>query len=75
MSADTPGPWQWFGPFTVVIPHRDGDTFLRANQEDARLIAAAPELLAALKEVAKRLEHGSDIELAQRAIAKAEGTA
>lgn len=45
----TPGPWSWDGKFTVGIPHKDGDTFFRTNPEDAALIAAAPELLAALK--------------------------
>lgn len=45
----TPGPWEYDGKFTVGIPHQKGDTYFRTNPEDARLIAAAPELLSAVE--------------------------
>jgi hypothetical protein len=56
MSAHTPGPWEWDGKFTVTIPHRDGWTAFRTNPEDARLIAAAPELLNAAQAAYHALE-------------------
>lgn len=72
----TPGPWTWDGKFTVGIPHAMGDTFFRTNPEDARLIAAAPELLAAcvfaLNAFAE--DEAPSVQAALRAaIAKAEG--
>ena len=51
MSGHTPGPWEWDGKFTVSIPHVKGLTAFRTNPEDARLIAAAPELLEALRDL------------------------
>lgn len=51
MTSHTPGPWSYDGSFTVGIPHIKGETFFRTNPEDAKLIAAAPEMAEALKAV------------------------
>jgi hypothetical protein len=78
----TPGPWEYDGKFRVGIPHKDGWTGFRTNPNDARLIAAAPELLAACKAVAEfygiNKDMGSPLEWdlgrkVRAAIAKAEG--
>ena len=90
MSKHTPGPWTFVheggidgGYFidakedVVVLPRG------RLNEADARLIAAAPDLLAALKrmEIADRKQAAGEIYdysnavlEARAAIAKAEGT-
>ena len=87
MREHTPGPWHWDGEFIVTIPHRNGHTSFGTNPEDARLIAAAPDLLAALKTLridANRLcdrnsggTYEADcrraIDVADAAIVKAEG--
>lgn len=85
--AHTPGPWDWFGVELlstagfVLGTKRDG----RPNSEDASLIAAAPDLLAALKAMVVEYcdytiinnlgdpETQHNIKLARAAIAKAEG--
>jgi len=91
MIKHTPGPW---------IIHRcedgsneiyaigsctsDGDNILNVSESDARLIAAAPELLDALKAIVYGLckedeegliEHTEQITNARKAIAEAEGEA
>ncbi|RQG53721.1 hypothetical protein IPC203_24835 [Pseudomonas aeruginosa] len=56
MMKHTPGPWQWSnGRLLHNVPGEYSDTILdiqdkvwRPTEEDARLIAAAPELLDAL---------------------------
>ncbi|HCL4225685.1 TPA: hypothetical protein N2C25_003914 [Pseudomonas aeruginosa] len=56
----TPGPWQWSnGRLLHNVPGEYSDTILdiqdkvwRPTEEDARLIAAAPDLLEALTEAA-----------------------
>ena len=73
-TTHTPGPWhckiakldeQWNGyPGLVFGRTRDDGTDYAAiakcsNREDARLIAAAPELLAALESVIHDLENGT----------------
>lgn len=91
MSKYTPGPWKVLrGPdairpaVTAVDPETGRVMFVckLATLADARLIAAAPELLEALKELvntreqhAGRVEPGSDgrYARARAAIAKAEG--
>lgn len=97
MSKHTPGPWKYGVRRDNSIwlsigdpakgPHRQGDLY--ASEADARLIAAAPELLEALKEtlpfmvdIAKARHHKFELHMADddstigkamRAIAKAEG--
>lgn len=58
VEKHTPGPWEWDGKFTVCITADDGTTCFRTRREDARLIAAAPELLAALKDVIAQFDAG-----------------
>lgn len=83
--SHTPGPWD-VEKFSMVVSHErrqriadvgGGDAQERA--ENARLIAAAPDLLAALKFFAKCMSHGAksrglsdSLGLAKAAIAKAE---
>jgi hypothetical protein len=81
----TPGPWTVFnghvhaGGFEYLPTHRSGapETEWEAN---ARLIAAAPELLAALKGMVREISKYHDtfdanlFVAAERAIAKAEGS-
>jgi hypothetical protein len=78
----TPGPWEYDGKFSIGIPHKDGWTGFLTNPEDARLIAAAPEMLEALKAAQFAFGFGSSATPQQRqdaaeaitaAIAKAEG--
>lgn len=72
MSAHTPGPWRWVGPFLdasdLVSDHGpiieyqsyEGQSFAGTSdaqdEANARLIAAAPELLEALREVMAEVE-------------------
>lgn len=95
MSAHTPGPWiveddkhgilvlaEGAGlSVSVTIPGRKITAEDKAN---ARLIAAAPELLAALEEITAGLDESSDtmplirgaeVKAARAAIAKARGKA
>ena len=98
MSGHTPGPWtcHTFGFITAdrqIIPHyvlnKTGNTVQAVSQDEAhdnaRLIAAAPELLETLKECGKLLRdmldreeltpEDMDLEIqVVAAIAKAEGT-
>lgn len=78
----TPGPWTvgehrgvWVGP--VVHADGKGVAFVVGSEDNARLIAAAPELLAALKDlrvfVSDNLIFSPEVAVADRAIAKAEG--
>jgi hypothetical protein len=85
-AQHTPGPWEWRGdeggwflvPGVLAICNTDGtpgdDVIDRAN---ARLIAAAPDLLAALEGLFLLLDAGSLYEpqayAARAAIAKAKG--
>ena len=77
----TPGPWdcrQWDGPQWIVTsegPQHFLATTVGGNDEaNARLIAAAPELLEALQEyVNSDPEHGKFWENCQALIAKAVG--
>lgn len=66
MSAHTPGPWHFrplFGRDTFAIFFPDGPMNRRVddkaggfNEPDARLIAAAPDLLTAAKEALSSME-------------------
>lgn len=82
-AKHTPGPWAVAGRLIVSAKHGsigavdDGQPNVEAN---ARLIAAAPDLLAALKalygtEPGNSIERGQAIAMAECAIAKAEGRA
>ena len=83
-TQHTPGPWRYeyeIGYCGEIIA-ANGATVCRFGDEpianDARLISAAPELLASLEEVmAYCVEHGHDwmcMAQARAAIAKATGT-
>jgi hypothetical protein len=54
-SKHTPGPWHLFPKNPLCIEARDGNVALvnlaRSSEADARLIAAAPDLLEALKKL------------------------
>lgn len=72
MSAHTPGPWFWADNVPDAPPHyrmivdADGDTVCDPSpmgEADARLIAAAPELLAFAERVANLPEFGHYIAL------------
>jgi len=58
----TPGPWEHDGKFTVSMPIDTGEyaggeyAFRLARVDDARLIAAAPDLVTALENVTTWLE-------------------
>jgi hypothetical protein len=84
MSKHTPGPWvQRKGELKgsdgnnvcvwgLGLAHCSRDAVAEAN---ARLIAAAPDLLEALKEIVQRneIQHWFNLDQARAAIAKAEG--
>lgn len=88
----TPGPWKakqlstYSDPGHVIVwPDKNGQHMRRLDfqgnftESDARLIAAAPELLEALKRIASGVENGQSFsgtdcaEIAQDAISKATG--
>lgn len=80
MSTHTPGPWT-----VVAIDWADTGNarfeikgIRRTGMADARLIAAAPELLAALhdcREALRRAGADGELRVVDAAIAKAEGRA
>lgn len=83
MSEHTPGPWIVGDGGKSLVVWSDSTLPVaeaRRSAEDARLIAAAPELLAALKEVAeyceRRMRNSNDdahtLHLCRAAINKAE---
>lgn len=82
-TKHTPGPWKWIGnpSGAVEIFASDGSNVRLINQvANARLIAAAPELLAALESAMGMLkghretpEREARYEFARAAIAKAKG--
>ena len=84
MEKHTPGPWQVDVPPEggVVVCDEEGAVLLRFEDydeevldEDALLVAAAPELLSACKALIERFGMMSDgcIKMGGEAIAKAEG--
>jgi len=85
-SQHTPGPWKvLLDPryaVYVIGTHSDGDgmynaiCFTKKRDANAHLIAAAPDMLEALKEITGntcKSAHEMNIEIAKRAITKAEG--
>lgn len=88
-SRHTPGPWSWWtsnswrrlsavGDGDVLCPMvsvSDGHPDLLVSEANARLIAAAPELLEALVRVVDSMPFGDEPEYAIKAIAKAKGEA
>ena len=89
-SAHTPGPWYWADnvpeapPTYCAIVDSAGFTIADPSpmsEADARLIAAAPELLAALRWALDQIEddldfdHQAALEAAKAAISKATGGA
>lgn len=84
-TQHTPGPWRIHGNYIVAGDHQTICQWINYTDEpDARLIAAAPDMLAALKHAAGKLADleyhwiGDKAELwgpIRAAIAKAEGTA
>lgn len=91
MSEHTPGPWEWsedrrflsqsgsedepFGSLAILIVNNLGVP----AEADARLVAAAPELLTRLEQLLAAVERG-DIQVrhvtrAREAVAKAKGGA
>lgn len=58
----TPGPWHVYSRNSLCVESATGNIALvnlaRASEADARLIAAAPDLLAALKDLADWLAYG-----------------
>ena len=89
MSTHTPGPWHWDGYHLVNkigdVICDDGSAYgeygpcIDTEGPDARLLAAAPDLLAALRSAVAWHEEFDRHEIwlgaAHAAIAKAEGTA
>jgi hypothetical protein len=93
MSKHTPGPWRYwicrvdnrldppmydYAQFANPKEHVFRAPMLYLREADARLIAAAPELLEALKLAVRQNEHdmlmtGEELRNARAAIAKAEG--
>ncbi|MGC6958483.1 hypothetical protein ACP0JK_26525 [Pseudomonas aeruginosa] len=83
MSKHTPGPWQWSnGRLLHNVPGEYSDTILdiqdkvwRPTEEDARLIAAAPDMLEALQSCIQQITalcSADDVpDQARAAIAKA----
>lgn len=86
MSGHTPGPWVIDGDqiitaeagIPICVLHMEdevewgGPDLIAEVEANARLIAAAPDLLAALKRLAAMLVTREDIEEAREVIAKAE---
>jgi hypothetical protein len=84
----TPGPWKVLpgvigGERCVWLPNTEIPVAIRASEADARLIAASPEMLGALKYAAEVLrntglegrdEENAALERIDAVIAKAEGT-
>lgn len=85
-SKHTPGPWrikpQVDGNFLIVYNDRgnwlaevydDDDPVEGRPEADARLIASAPDMLEALRDIVKQWPDSSAAKTARSVIAKAEG--
>ena len=85
MSKHTPGPWGLVGNFNVVGASRERTVATCGGYSDnrpgtfdencanARLIAAAPEMLGALKACLRQVQTIEHVRIIEAAIAKAEG--
>ena len=82
MNAHTPGPWKYdyedgYCGEIIASNGKEVATFTdEPNAPDARLIAAAPDLLAALIQISESLPYSSPVNahiIARAAIAKATG--
>ena len=82
MADHTPGPWlvmsgAYEDRFTEIVTEPGGPLIARVFTDDARLIAAAPDLLAALERIAAGTLDLPDSfhvqQIARAAIAKAKG--
>lgn len=86
MSNHTPGPWKLNGwdvvqqgctdafPALAAILNADGSVCMEEINANARLIAAAPELLHELKRLCEECDSiGWNCDYAKKAIRKAEG--
>jgi hypothetical protein len=80
MSAHTPGPWSFrASSYLEYIYAADGSCVFSGEMDtaNARLISAAPELLASLRAMLDTMDDGSDeptLIAARAAIAKATGS-
>ena len=78
-TKHTPGPWEWQRPFSRNLAKclsGGGRPLLRCidvSDANARLIAAAPDLLEALKRSRAQWIHSVNADYCLAAIAKAEG--
>ncbi len=75
MSDHTPGPWHTTGTQHEEVRNGDGFLVCKARTDDARLIAAAPDLLEALEDLLPLLEDRRLQNKARAAVAKATGQA
>lgn len=79
MSKHTPGPWSVHPMAPTAVHQPELGCWIPQSEADARLIAAAPELLEALREAADYTRHPDydwPVEFSRRvsaAIAKADG--
>ena len=85
MSKHTPGPWFSLGAggtdYTVIASNKGEEVvgvseWIRAEDEDLRLMATAPELLEALESLLAQVEqygHKPECDAARAVIAKAKG--
>ena len=78
-ATHTPGPWYWDKVSTGhVIVDSEGFTIVDSSpmsEADARLIAAAPEMLEALQRLVHPAADDTDVEHALDVIARATGAA
>ena len=77
MSKHTPGPWQWTQHFDPTISiYKDGfgqiarlyDSSAGTGKANARLIAAAPDLLEALQGILGYFDSGNSVSVSQATI-------
>ena len=76
-TAHTPGPWHYDSTWGLIVKHGGAEVAAlhSGNAANARLIAAAPEMLAALQRLTHPMADDSDLEHALEVIARATGAA